>query len=135
MMSERAESAEADSAAHEPPPLRGLLAAGLEALATRLDLAAVELEIHLLGLLRTLVWAVAAMVCVLLALTFGVIALIATLWSAHRVLGLLAGGLTFVALAVLFGFLAARTFQRRVGILPGSLEQLERDRRQAGGSS
>jgi len=133
-MSERAETTGDDSAVREPP-LRGLLAAALEALATRLDLAAVELEIHLVGLLRTFVWAVAAMVCVLLALTFGVVALIAALWSAHRVLGLLAGGLTFVALAVVFGLLAARTFRQRVGIIPSSLEQLERDRNQVGGSS
>jgi uncharacterized membrane protein YqjE len=132
-MADGAESTGAEPLQQEGP-LRSLLAAGIEALRTRLDLAAVELEIHLLGLLRTLVWAVAAMVCALLGLAFGVIALIAVLWSNHRVLGLAAGGLTFVALAVLFAVVAARTFQQRRGLLAGSLEQLESDQKQVGGS-
>jgi uncharacterized membrane protein YqjE len=132
-MGDGAESTGAEPLEREGP-LRGLLAAAIGALATRLDLAAVELEIHLLGLLRTLVWAVAAMVCALLGLAFGVIALIAVLWSNHRVLGLAAGGLTFVALAVLFAAFAARTFRERRGMLAGSLEQLESDQRQVGGT-
>ena len=37
-----------------PGRLRGLLATVLEAIGTRLELASVELEIHLLGVLRTL---------------------------------------------------------------------------------
>ena len=61
-----------DSAPHHAPPsARGLLAAGIEALRTRVDLAAVELEIHLLLLARTLAWIVGAIACVLLALAFG----------------------------------------------------------------
>ena len=136
-MNDAAQSAGVESSGPDPGehqrPVRSLLAAGIEALRTRLDLAAVELEIHLLELLRTLVWAVAALVCALLALAFGVVALIAVLWSNHRVLGLVAGGLAFVALAALFAFIAARTFQQQRGMLVGSLEQLESDQKRVGG--
>jgi uncharacterized membrane protein YqjE len=116
----------------DPPPVPGLLAAAFEALRTRLELAAVELEIHLIGLARTLVWAVAAILCALLALAFGVVALISALWDSHRVLGLLGGGLIFVVLAAACAFAAARIFRRRPGMLDDSLAQLERDQRRAG---
>lgn len=129
-MSEGAAPAGAPSSAERPP---GLLAAGLEALRTRLELAAVELEIHLIGLARTLMWAVAAILCALLALAFGVVALIAALWDSHRVLGLLAGGLTFLLLGVACAYFGARIFYGRPGILADSLEQLDRDQRRAGG--
>jgi uncharacterized membrane protein YqjE len=120
------------AAPESPPPLPGLLAAALEALRTRLELAAVELEIHLIGLARTLLWAVAAILCTLLALAFGVVALIAALWDTHRQLGLLAGGLTFLVLAAACAFAAARIFRRRPGIIDDSLAQLERDQHRAG---
>jgi uncharacterized membrane protein YqjE len=117
-----------------PPPLRGLLAAALEAVGTRLELASVELEIHLLGVLRTLLWALAAMLCALVALVFGVVALIAALWSTHRMLGLLAGSLVFIVLGAVFGWLGTRSFQKRPALLSGSLEQLDSDRRRAAGT-
>ena len=69
-----------------------------------------------------------------LALAFGVVALIAALWSTHRLLGLLAGSLTFVVLGVVFGWLGARSFQKRPALLSGSLEQLDSDRRRAAGT-
>ena len=125
-------AAPADPTSSEgPPPLPGLLAAAFEALRTRLELAAVELEIHLIGLARALLWALAAILCALLALAFGVVALIATLWASHRVLGLVVGGLTFLLLAGACGFVGARIFYRRPGILDDSLAQLDRDQRRA----
>jgi uncharacterized membrane protein YqjE len=129
-------SAASSEGAHRQPPgrVRGLLAAALEAIGTRLELASVELEIHLLGVLRTLLWAFAAMLSALLALAFGLVALIAALWSTHRLLGLLAGSLTFIALAALFGWLGARSFQRHPTLLSGALEELEQDRRRAAGA-
>jgi uncharacterized membrane protein YqjE len=117
-----------------PPPLQGLLAAALDALRTRLELAAVELEIHLIGLARSLIWAVAAILCALLGLVFGIVALIATLWDSHRVLGLVGGGLAFLVLALVCALMAARIFYRGRGILADSLGQLERDQRRAGGA-
>jgi uncharacterized membrane protein YqjE len=127
-----AEPADAPAPTGRGDTLRGLLAAVLEALRTRLDLAAVELEIHLLVLARMLLWAVAAIVCGLLALAFGVTALVAALWDSHRLLGLLAGSLTFVALAVVCGVIGARTVRNRAGILAGSLRELDADRERAG---
>jgi uncharacterized membrane protein YqjE len=117
-----------------PPPLRGLISAGIEALRTRLDLAAVELEIQMLLLVRTLAWIVGAVACVLLALALGVTALIVALWNTHRMLGLLGGSLVFVALGVLLGYLGLRTLRNRPAPLAGSLGQLAEDERQIGGA-
>jgi uncharacterized membrane protein YqjE len=129
-MSEGAASAGATSP-ERPPPLKGLLAAALEAVRTRLELAAIELEIYVIGLARTLIWTVAAILCALLGLAFGVAALIAALWDSHRVLGLLAGGLAFLVLGTACAFIGARIFHRRPGILPDSLDELDRDQRRA----
>jgi uncharacterized membrane protein YqjE len=115
--------------------LRGLLAAVLEALRTRLDLAAVELEIHLRALLRMLVWAAGAIVCAMLALAFGVTAIVMALWDTHRMLGLLGGAVTFIVLAVVFGYLGMRTLRVEPGMLEGSLDQLQEDSRRAQGPS
>jgi len=120
-------------------PLRsafsGLLGAALDGLRTRLDLAAVELEIHLLALLRVLVCLVGAVACALLALAFAL-----TRWSwrcgtriAHSPCS--AGRLVFLALALLFGVLGARTLRNQPPILEGSLQQLREDQRPGGGGS
>jgi uncharacterized membrane protein YqjE len=130
-MSEGAGPADATSP-KRPPPLRGLLAAALEALRTRLELAGVELEIHLINLARALIWAVAAILCALLALAFCLVALITALWDSHRVLGLLGGGLIFLLLCATCAWIGARIFHRGRGILADSLEQLDRDQRRAG---
>ena len=127
-MTDGAASADAPSSER---PVKGLLAAALEALRTRLELAGVELEIHLINLARALIWAVAAILCALLSLAFGIVALIAALWDSHRVLGLLAGGLTFLLLCAACAYIGARIFRRGRGILDGSLEQLDRDQRRA----
>jgi uncharacterized membrane protein YqjE len=115
-------------------PLRGLFAAAIETLRTRLDLAAVEFEIHLLVLIRTMVWAIGAIACVLTAFAFALTALVVSLWDTHRMLALLGGSGAFVALAVLFGWLGARTLRGRPGMLEGSLQQLREDQRRAGGA-
>jgi uncharacterized membrane protein YqjE len=121
------------TSAERPSPLQGLAAAALDALRTRLELAGVELEIQLIGLLRSLIWALAAILCALLALAFGVVALITALWNSHRELGLLGGGLVFLVLGVACALIGTRIFHRRPGILRDSVEQLERDQRRTGG--
>ncbi len=130
-------SAPEDEPAQEEEPtgvIRSLVATALDTLKTRLDLAAVEVEIYLLRVLRTVLWAVAAIACVLLALAFGIVALIVALWDTHRMAGLLGGIGVFVALAVLCGFIGARAFRNRSGILEGTLQQLEHDHRRVSGS-
>jgi len=121
-------------AADAPQAVRGLFAALLEALRTRLDLAAVELELHLRGLLRLLVWGVGAVACAMLALGFGVMALIVAFWDTHRMVALLGGSVLFVALAALFGYLGARALRSQPELLEGSLEQLREDQRRVGGT-
>ena len=113
--------------------LRGLLAAGLDALRTRLDLAAVEVEIYLIRFVRMILWLIAAVACALLALVFGLVTIVVALWDSHRMLGLLGGTGLFVVLAVVFGIVGARTFRGRPNVLAGSLEQLEHDHRSAKG--
>jgi len=125
-----------DPATEEAPPhsLRGLLAALLELLHTRLDLAAVDLEIYLLALVRMLLLALGAVACALLALTFGLIALVVALWDAHRMLALIGGSVLFVALALICAWLAARTLRHHAGVLAGSLAQLREDQRRLRGA-
>ncbi len=119
-------------AAQAPAP-RGFMAAGIEALRTRLDLAAVELEIQVLVLIRLLAWLFAALTCVLLALAFGVVAIIVALWDTHRTLGLLAGSGAFVGLGLLLGYVGLRSVRQRPGPFANSLQQLAEDERHVGG--
>jgi uncharacterized membrane protein YqjE len=122
------------AAAHDPPhAVRGFAAALVDALRTRLDLAAVEFELHLLAVVRLLVWAVSAVACAMLALAFALTALVVALWDTHRMAALLGGCLVFIALAGLFGYLGARTLRGRPGVLEGSLDQLREDQRHIGG--
>ena len=72
-----------------------------------------ELEIQVLVLIRLLAWLFAALTCVLLALAFGIVALIVALWDTHRTLGLLAGSGVFVGLGLLLGYLGLRSVRNR----------------------
>jgi uncharacterized membrane protein YqjE len=135
MMDAPAPLPEANPSTDAPGTVRGLIAALLEALHTRLELAGVELEIHLRALLRSLIWAVGAVACAMLGLAFAVLAVIAALWSTHRMLALLGGTLMFVVLAAIFGYLGARALRVRPDVLEGSLEQLADDERRARGDS
>jgi uncharacterized membrane protein YqjE len=128
-----AKPAASPTAREVPHALRGLLAAVLDALRTRLDLAAVEFEIHLLGLMRLLLWAVAALACVLLGLLFALVALVAALWDTHRMLALLGGSGIFLLAGAALAYLGVRSLRSQRGILDGSLQQLAEDQRRAGG--
>jgi hypothetical protein len=64
---------------------------------------------------------------------FALTALVVALWDTHRMLVLLGGSGLFIALAVLFGYLGARTMRGRPGVLEGSLQQLQEDQRRARG--
>jgi uncharacterized membrane protein YqjE len=125
---------EASPVAEPPGAVRGLVAALLEALHTRLELAGVEVEMHLRALLRSLILAVGAVACAILALGFGMFALVAALWDSHRMLALLGGMILFVLLAALFGFFGARALRVHPDVLEGSLEQLAEDQRRARGA-
>lgn len=112
---------------------RGLFVSVIEAARTRLDLAAVEAEIFLLRTVQMLLWALAAVACGLLALAFAVVALVAALWDTHRMLGVMCGAGLFFVLAVVFAWIASRTFRARPHMLEGTLAQLETDQHRASG--
>jgi uncharacterized membrane protein YqjE len=133
MMDAPAPLPEAGAADESPGTLRGLAAALLEALHTRLELAGIEVEIHLRALLRSLIWAVSAVACAMLGVTCGVMAVIVALWNTHRMLGLLGGMAVFIALAGLCGYLGLRALRVNPDVLEGSLEQLAEDERRTRG--
>lgn len=129
-----ADASSAHAAPHaQPGALRGLVAAAIAAVATRLELASVELEIHLLGIVRVMLWGLAAMLCTLAALGFGLVALIAALWDTHRMLALVTGALSFVVLAVVCGFFGVRAFRSLPVLLSGTLSQLDADQQRTRG--
>jgi uncharacterized membrane protein YqjE len=133
MMDAPAPLPEANTANESPGTLRGLAAAVIEALHTRLELASIEVEIHLRALLRSLIWAVSAVACVMLGVTCGLMAVIVALWNTHRMLGLLGGMVVFIGLAALFGYLGVRALRINPNVLEGSLEQLAEDERRTRG--
>lgn len=133
MMDAPAPLPEAPSSTGAQGTVREFFVALLEALHTRLELAGIELEIHLRALLRSLIWAVSAVACAMLGVTCGVMALIVALWNSHRMLGLLGGMVVFIALAALFGYQGARALRVHPDVLEGSLEQLAKDERRARG--
>ncbi len=126
------ESEPADNHAAHTNVFRGLFVSLVEAARTRLDLATVEAEIFVLRAIQMLLWALAAVACALLALAFAVVAIVAALWDTHRMAGVLGGAGLFVVLAVVFGFIASRTFKGRPQLLEGTLAQLETDVERAG---
>ena len=134
MIEDGADAAAVGDATQTPGSLRGLLAAGIEALKTRLDLVVVEAEIYLLRTLQTVLWALAALACSLLALLFVIVAIIAALWDTHRMAGVLGGAGVFAVLTAVFAALSARAMRVRPMILDKSLQQLEHDRRKVEGT-
>ena len=114
--------------------LRGLFAAGLDTLRTRLDLAAVEVELYLIRVVQMLLWAVAALACALLGLVFGLVRIVVALWDSHRMLGLVGGTCLFFVLAAICGLIGTRVFRGRSSLLDGTLQQLEHDQRSARGT-
>jgi len=133
-MTEESATEEVTEQHHPNGAFRSLFVSAIDAVRTRLDLAAVEAEIFVVRTIRMLLWAVAAVACGLLTLAFAVVALVAGLWDTHRMAGVLIGALLFAILAVVFGYVASRTFRVRSHILEGTLAQLESDQRRATGT-
>lgn len=123
-----------DSEEGETGMFRGLIASVIDAVRTRLDLAAVEIEMYLLRLLQLLLWAVGAVACAVLALMFGLVTLVVALWDTHRLTVLVGGTVLFIALSAVCAVVAARVFRNRARLLEGTLQQLDHDQRQARGA-
>lgn len=117
-----------------PGLVRGLLAAILDSLKTRLDLAAVEAEIYLVYVAQLLLWGFAAVACALLAIVFALTAVIIAVWQTHRMAGLVGSMVVLLVLAVVCGMIGARIFRGRPPLLAGTLGQFEHDQRRVGGT-
>jgi uncharacterized membrane protein YqjE len=117
-----------------PGLLRGLLAALLGSIKTRLDLAAVEAEIYLVYLAQLLLWGFAAVACALLAIVFALTGVVIALWDTHRMAGLLGSMAVLIVLAVVCGLVGARIFRARPPLLSGTLGQFEHDQRSMAGA-
>ena len=128
------EAGDAAGATRGPGLIRGLLAAILDSVKTRLDLAAVEAEIYLVYLAQLLLWGFAAVACALLALVFALTAVVIAVWTTHRMAGLVGSMLVLLVLAVICGMIGARIFRARPPLLAGTLGQFEHDQRRVGGS-
>jgi uncharacterized membrane protein YqjE len=130
-----AEEADAEAGAPRGPGLvRGLLAAILDSVKTRLDLAAVEAEIYLVYVAQLLLWGFAAVACALLALVFALTAVVIAVWTTHRMAGLVGSMVVLLVLAVICGMVGARIFRARPPLLAGTLGQFEHDQRRVGGA-
>lgn len=117
-----------------PGLFRGLLAAILASVKTRLDLAAVEAEIYLVYVAQLLLWGFAAVACALLAIVFALTAVIIAVWQTHRMAGLIGSMVVLLVLAVICGMIGARVFRGRPPLLAGTLGQFEHDQRRVGGT-
>jgi uncharacterized membrane protein YqjE len=128
------EEAEEEARGPRGPGLfRGLLAAILDSLKTRLDLAAVEAEIYLVYVAQLLLWGFAAVACALLAVVFALTAVIIAVWQTHRMAGLVGSMAVLLLLALICGFVGARIFRGRPPLLAGTLGQFEHDQRRVAG--
>ncbi len=130
-----AEDVEKDGGAFRGPGLiRGLLAAFLGSVRTRLDLAAVEAEIYLVYIARLLLWGFAAVACALLAIVFALTAVVMVVWQTHRMAGLLGSMVVLLVLTAVCGMVSARIFRARPPLLAGTLGQFEHDQRRVAGT-
>ncbi|MFI4906982.1 MAG: phage holin family protein [Steroidobacterales bacterium] len=129
-----AAEAEGEAAPRGPGLVRGLIAAFLDSVKTRLDLAAVEAEIYLVYVAQLLLWGFAAVACALLAIVFALTAVIIAVWQTHRMAGLIGSMIVLVILAVICGMIGARIFRGRPPLLSGTLGQFEHDQRRVGGT-
>jgi hypothetical protein len=84
-----------------------------ERVTSHLDQAAGAVEQRMLQALRTLVWLIAAIAFTLLAVAFSVSALIVALWDTQHLLPLIIPAVSCALLAVLFGFIFARSVRLR----------------------
>jgi len=133
-LAQPAAAADEEAAPRGPGLVRGLIAAFLDSIKTRLDLAAVEAEIYLVYVAQLLLWGFAAVACALLAIVFALTALIIAVGQTHRMAALIGSVVVLLILAAICAMIGARIFRGRPPLLAGTLGQFERDQRRVGGS-
>jgi len=108
-------------------PAQGILSLLMSMIATRLELAAIDLENHAQASLVAAMTAFVAVVLGLIAFAFAGVAVIVFFWDTHRIAA--ATGVTFgYAMLAAFAALSARTrWLSRPAALAGTLRELELD--------
>jgi len=96
--------------------------------ATRLELAASDVEAHLGATAASLAFAIAAFVLALVALVFAGVVVIALFWDTHRVVASLATLLAYIVLALAFVARARSRWHTRPAAFAATLRELELDR-------
>jgi uncharacterized membrane protein YqjE len=112
----------------------GALAAGAQLLKalgdlveSRLELFLVELQEERARTFDTLVLAVVAVICALMALIVGTFAVVVIFWETHRVLVLVSFAVAYATIA-LTALLLLRTRLRRWRAFAATLDQIKKDR-------
>jgi len=115
----------------------GRLGAALaDALRTRLELAATEIEEELLRVGLLLLGGLTALLCFICALATVAVLIIAAAWDSYRLqsIGILAG--VFLLFSIVAALLTQRGIKRHPRLFSSTVRELERDRdRLAGGGS
>jgi len=108
--------------------LRRLARTLAETLRSRAELFSLELQRERGRLLRLVLFAVGALVCLLFAAITGTIFIIAAFWESHRLLtiGLLTLG--YITIAVLLVLAARKEAERAAHPFSSTIEQLRKDR-------
>jgi len=96
--------------------------------ATRLELAATDLEAHLGATAASIGLAIAAFVMALVALTFAGIVVIAVFWDTHRVIASVATLVGYLLIAFAFVARARARWHARPPVFEATLRELELDR-------
>ena len=95
--------------------------------ATRLELAALDLEAHVEASLVSLLTGFIALISSLIAFTFVGVAVIAIFWETHRIAAAVLTTLSYCALSILLAGSAQRRWKKRPPAFAGALHELELD--------
>jgi uncharacterized membrane protein YqjE len=115
-----------------PGPVREIARTLLSFVLTRTRLAAAELEEQALRLIEILIWLLAALFFLGIAIVFIALLLVLLFWDSNRLLaaGLLAALLVSVGAGA--ALIARRLLRERPPLLAATLAELERDRNSLG---
>lgn len=103
--------------------------------ATRLELAAIDFEIHVRETAISLLSAFVAIVLGIVALTFAGVAIIAAFWDTHRIVAAAAATAAYVIIAVLVGMSARSRWNSRPPAFAATLREIQLDREAMSGHS
>jgi len=96
--------------------------------ATRLELAATDLEAHLGATAASIAYGIAGLVLALVALAFAGVVVIAIFWDTHRVVASIATLAGYVVIALAFVAQARARWRSRPPAFEATLRELELDR-------